>query len=183
MKQKVVFLACVVFAAGLAGGCGQQGAEKAKGPLPAFVTGTWQEKSSGDWPWRITIEPNGIVSSAITPFIGVEVRPNQTTKMDMADGNVSTFAAGSMFAEYTPATRELYVYIEMKEFHIRFFDIRTNGSRIDRLYGPVSEDGLVWKPDYIDLIDLGPELPMDMNLAEATPLIFDKVIEKPETGK
>jgi len=173
----------IMFMTALMTGCGKPAAETADNKIPSFAAGTWQERPHDDWPWTITIETNGIVSSAVTPFVGVEVKPGQTTKVEMADGNVSTFVAGDMYAEYTPATRELFVYVEIKEFHIRVQGIRTDGSRVDRLYGPVSEDGLIWKPDYIDILDLGPELPIDPTGAEATPLVFDKVVEELATGE
>jgi hypothetical protein len=95
----------------------------------------------------------------------------------MVDGNFSTFTGGDMFAEYNPANRELFVFIEVKEFRIRVYDVRTGGNTVYRFTGPVSEDDRVWKPDYINIFDYGPELPMDSNDIEPLHLVFDKVEE------
>jgi hypothetical protein len=103
------------------------------------------------------------------------VRPYQTTKVEMLDGSFSTFTGGDMFAEYNPINRELFVFIEVREFRVRFYDVRTGGSSVDRFTGTVSEDGKVWKPSCVTAFDLGPELPMDVNDIEPIELIFDKV--------
>jgi hypothetical protein len=169
------------------GGCGQPASDKAggaaageaKSPLPPFVAGTWQQRGGV---WRMTIEPNGIVSSALIPLGEVTVRPHQTTEMKMIDGkSVSTFTGGDMFAEYNPANRELFVFIEVKEFHVRVFDVRTGGNTVSRFTGPVSGDGSVWSPDWIEIFDYGPKLPMDVNAIEPSLCIFDKVEEKQPT--
>ncbi|MBN2020118.1 MAG: hypothetical protein JW749_07830 [Sedimentisphaerales bacterium] len=145
--------------------------------IPSEIAGTWQMR---DGVWQMTIEPNGVVSSAVIPLMQCTIRPHQTTHVPMKDGNVSDFTGGDLFAEYDSTVRELSVYIELKNFLIRFFEIRTGGNQLDSFIGPVSEDGLVWKPGWINVFDYGPEFPMDANIIEPAPCVFDKVeVDKP----
>ena len=173
----------------LAGGCGQPASEQkavgsaaeAKTSLPSFVAGTWQQRAGV---WRFVIEPNGVVSSAVIPLMNTTLKPHQTTLVKMNDENESTFTGGDIFAEYNPVNRELFVFIELKKFQIRYYDIRTGGSTVDRFTGPVSENGLVWRPEWINIFDYGPELPQSVDSIEPSPCIFDKVEEKQaETGE
>jgi hypothetical protein len=139
---------------------------------PKSLAGTWKAQ---DNPWKIVLSPNGTISSIVIPLAEVEIRPNRITKMEMKDGSISTFKGGSCVAEYTPQTRELFVSIEIKKIHIKFFDIVIDGNSIDRLVGPVSEDGKVWTADWITTFDYGPHLPQDINDIYAEQLIFEKI--------
>jgi hypothetical protein len=105
----------------------------------------------------------------------VEIRPNKTTRVEMRDGSFSTYATGDCVVNYTPATRELFVSIEMKKIHVLFMDNVIDGNSIDRFVGPVSEDGKVWTPDLISVFDYGPRFPQDPNDIFAQPLVFEKV--------
>ncbi len=140
--------------------------------LPPEVAGTWKAKGS---PWKIVLSPDGTVSSAVIPMGQVEVKPNQTTKMEMKDDSISTYEAGDFIVEYTPETRELFVAIEMKKIHIVFRENVIDGNTTDRFVGRVSEDGKVWTTDWIQVFDYGPRFPQDPNDVEATLLMFEKV--------
>jgi len=173
---------CVLFVGALSGGCGRPASDKAgspaagepKNPLPSFLAGTWQMREGV---WAIVIEPNGTVGSAFIP-LEVWVRPHQTTRLEMVDGNFSTFTGGDFLAEYNPANRELSVYIEVRKFNVRVFDVRTGGSTVDRFIGPVSEDGKVWRPDWINVFDYGPDLPQGEDTIAPALCVFDKIEEK-----
>ena len=182
----------------MSGGCkrpagekvGQQPArDKPNEQIPLSIAGTWQMR---DGVWRMTIEPNGIVSSVIHPsFFEREVRPHQTTEVEMLDGNFSSVECGDFFAEYNQTDRNLFVSIEVNAFHIRFYEIRWDGpggvgpAQVDRFEGPVSEDGKVWVCDWINVFDYGPDFPQDPNDIEPSGCIFDKVEEykPPEEAK
>lgn len=141
--------------------------------LPVDVAGTWQARD--DEVWRIVLNPNGAVSSAVIPMGEVEVRPNKTTRVEMADGKRSTFKAGDCIVEYTPATRELFVSIEMKKIHVVYVDNVVEGSSLDRFMGTVSQDGKVWTADLISVYDYGPRFPQEPNDIYAEPVVFDKI--------
>lgn len=174
MKQLVVLAGCAVVLLGLAGCQWQLGKsfEGGQTVLPPDIAGTW--KARGE-PWKIVLSPDGTVSSALIPLGAVEVRPNQTTEMEMKDGSISTFKAGDCIVEYMPDTRELFVCVEVEEFHIVFLDNRIDGNTIDRFIGPVSEDGKTWMADWISVFDYGPRFPQDPNDIIAEPLTFEKI--------
>jgi hypothetical protein len=140
--------------------------------LPPDVAGTWKAQDS---PWKIVLSTDGTVSSAVIPMGEVEVKPNQTTKAEMKDGSISTFTAGDCIVEYTPRNRELYICIEMEKIDIKFLDNVIAGNSTDRFVGTISQDGKLWKADWINVFDYGPQFPQDPNDIYAKPLIFEKI--------
>ncbi len=140
--------------------------------LPPEVAGTWQAQDS---PWKIVLSPDGTVSSAVVFMGEVEVKPNQTTKVEMKDGSFSTYKAGNCPVEYNPSTRELFVSIEMEKIHIVFLDNVIDGNGIDRFIGRISEDGKTWMADWITIFDYGSRFPQEPNDIYAQPLIFKKL--------
>ena len=186
MRWITIAVVCSCLVIWLSSGCnkpvsessGVSATEQEQVKIPPFVAGTWQMR---DGAYRFVIEPNGVVSSADIYLMNITIRPHQTTFVKMKDGNVSDFTTGDLSAEYNPANRELFVFIELRKFLIRFFDIRTGGSQVDRFIGPVSEDGKTWNCEWISLFDYGPDLPQDVNEMAPSLCIFDKVEEyKPE---
>ena len=176
MKRQVSILVVLATFLFIFGGCDQTSKTTEtipEGTIPLFATGTWQQR---DGVFKIVIEPNGVVSSIIIPVGTAEVRPNQTTEMEMKDGSISTFTGGDFFADCNPITRELTVVVETREFHVRFLDNRLDGNRVDSLSGSVSDDGKVWEPNWIEIFDYGPGFPQDENdILYPQPLVFDKI--------
>jgi hypothetical protein len=140
--------------------------------LPPEVAGMWQAQDS---PWKIVLNRNGTVSSAVIPMGQVEITPNKITRVEMKDGSFSTYKAGDCIVEYTPETRLLLVTIEMQDIHITFNENVIDGNSLDRFVGPVSEDGKTWTPDWIAVFDYGPRFPQEPNDILAQPLVFKKV--------
>lgn len=140
--------------------------------LPSNVTGTWKARGL---PWKIVIAADGTLSSAVIDLGPANVKPNQVTKVKMKDGQFSTYKAGDCIVGYTPATRELFVSVEMESIHIVYQDAVIDGNSTDRFVGPVSQDGKQWTPDWIKVFDYGPRFPQDPNKIRAQPLVFDKV--------
>jgi len=173
MKPKVAIVFSLSWLLFYAAGCHEpsRGRPIAK-PLPADIAGVWKGQGS---PWKIVLSADGTVSSAIVPMGEVQIKPNQTTRVEMKDGAYSVFKAGDCVVHYTPATRELFVSIEIKKMHIAFADNVIDGSSTDRFVGPVSEDGKVWSAEWITVFDYGPRFPQDPNDAFAETLIFEKV--------
>lgn len=142
--------------------------------IPSHAAGTWQGQGSA---WRIVINPDGTVASAIIPMGEVEVKPNETTKVLMKDNSYSSYKAGDCFAEYYPEEGELYVSVEMEEIHIVFLDNVIDGNSLDYFVGPVSEDGKEWEAEWVNIFDYGPRFPQDPNDIAPVPLLFEKVEE------
>jgi len=181
MRYVTIIFGFVLIWCWLAGGCSKPATgDKTEQPVvgqsketfPSFAAGTWQQR---DGTWKIVIEPNGVVSSVVIPLMETEVKPHHTTEVEMRDGSTSTFTGGDFVAECNPITRELSVIAETKEFNIRFLDNRLDGNRLDSFSGPVSEDGEVWEPNWIEVFDYGPNFPQDENDIYPEPVVFDKV--------
>jgi len=145
-----------------------------KSVLPEDIAGTWKARESA---WKIVLDRNGTVSSAVVSMGEVEVRPNKTTEFDMKDGSISRIKGGDCVVDYTAATRNLYVSIEVEEVHIVFGEAVIDGNSVDRFIGHVSEDGKEWVVDWINVFDYGPRFPQDPNDVYAQPLIFEKIEE------
>ena len=174
MKLKVVIILFFVWLVLLVVGCQTPAKQTVadRAILPPDIVGTWKAQDS---PWKIVLSPDGAVSSAVIPMGEIEIKPNQTTKAEMKDGSVSTFKAGDCVVEYTPIMRELFVSIEMEKVYVKFLDNVIAGNSIDRFIGPVSEDGKLWKADWITVYDYGPRFPQDPNDITAKLLVFEKV--------
>jgi hypothetical protein len=176
MKRLLVLFGCGALLMTVAG-CRRSG-EDAKGSdvvvsrFPRSLAGAWQAPQ-----YKIWISPEGKVTSAIIDMAALEIRPNQTTKMEMKDGSISTFTAGDCPVEYDSVSRELRVVIEIEKLHIKFLDIVNDGNRTDIFSGKVSEDGKAWMADWINMFNFGSDLPQDPNDAYMGQLRFDKVSE------
>jgi hypothetical protein len=149
-------------------------------PLPEHVAGTWQARESD---WRIVLDPNGTVGSALIPLGKVWVSPNKITKVEMKDGSFSTYEGGDCVAKYDPLKGELYVLIEVANLDIRYLDQQITGNSTDRFIGLVSEDGKKWTTDWITQFDYGPRFPQDENDVYGGILIFDKVKEEADPNE
>jgi len=170
-KSAIIFSSALVLLS--IWGCpGPNGRRPGKALLPPDVAGTWQARGSQ---WKIVVEPDATLASAVIDMGTVEVKPNKTAKVEMKDGSFSTYTAGECPVEYNPDTRELFVTVEVEEMHIRFMDNAIDGNSVDRFMGPVSEDGKEWTADWIKVFDYGPRFPQGPNDIAARPLIFDKV--------
>jgi len=166
-----IFLAWIFFPAA---GCQTPTKQSSAGKtiLPTDIAGTWKAQDSL---WKIVISGDGTLSSAVIPMGEVEIKPNQTTKVEMKDGSFSTFKAGDCVVEYTPKTRELFVSVQMEKIHVKFLDNVIDGNSIDRFVGSVSQDGKFWMADWITIFDYGPRFPQEPNDIFAKPLVFEKM--------
>lgn len=147
--------------------------------LPPEVAGTW--KTEGRMPWTIVLAPNGTVSSAITHMGQVHIRPNQTTKTEMIDGQISTISAGECPVSYDPEKRELSVTIFIEHLDVKIGNDGFEGYSEDVFLGPVSKDGKIWQTTWISVMDYGPRFPQKEEDIVPVPLTFKKVEETKAT--
>ena len=171
MRRQII-LVCMAVIFCLASGC--NGPVSSNKAFPSFLAGTWQMEGGV---WTIVIEPNGTVSSAFVPMGEAEVRPNQTTEFEMADGSKSHITGGEFLVEYNSSTRELFVSIEQKEIYIVLPGYTINGNGLDTFRGPVSKDGSTWNAGWTAVFDYGPLFPQDVNDIYTEPIVFKKVAE------
>lgn len=150
---------------------GPTGCDKPNSVLPPEVAGTWKAEKT---PWEITLTPNGEVASAVIFMGGVKIKPNQTTKKQMLDGQYSTWKAGPCEVSYNPENRKLFVNILIEHMVGKMGDFTLEGFTDDFFTGPVSEDGKTWNANWINRFDYGERFPMDPNFINE-PQIFKKV--------
>jgi len=174
MKLRTAIYFALVWIVLLTGGCppSSNGPPTNKVMLPPDIAGTWKARKG---PWKIVLSPDGTVASTVIEMGTVEVRPNKTTRVKMKDGQFSTYKAGDCIVEYTPATRELYVSVEMEQIHVVYLDNVIDGNSIDRFAGPVAQDGKTWIADWIKIFDYGPRFPQDPNYVYQGPMTFEKI--------
>ena len=174
MKLRIAVISALMWTVLLTCGCPLSSSRRStnKVALPPDIAGTWKAREGS---WKIVLNPDGTVSSAVIDMGTVEVRPNKATRVEMKDGQFSTYKAGDCIVEYAPATRELYVSVEMEQIHVVYLDNVIDGNSIDRFAGPVSEDGKTWIADWIKVFDYGPRFPQDPNDAYNGPVTFEKI--------
>ncbi len=178
MKAKSVILTVIGFVLVFLAGCGAPGSKSTGQGKPVFppeVAGIWQ---AADEPWVIEISPEGKVIMAVIPMTETEVKPNEMSMLEMADGNVSTVEMGDCPLEYDPLKRELTVTITVKAIHMRFYEQGVDGNSTDIFSGRVSEDGKRWQADWMTFFDYGPRFPQnkdDPGDVFMGPILFYKV--------
>ena len=138
---------------------------------PLEVAGRW--KAVGQ-PCEITLSRDGKVLSAVVAMGAVEIKPNEVTKVEMIDGQFSTYKAGDCTVEYDSAGKVLVVSIVLEYLDIKIGADGFEGSSIEVFTGPVSADGKKWHTIWENVFDYGERFPMDPN-DMGRPLEFVKV--------
>ena len=184
MKKILTVLA--VMAAVAATGC-QENAKQPDGTqpgaavkLPPDVAGIWQEEVDEGIPWALLVTEDGQLEEARLALAAAIVRPGETTKTKMRDGQYSTFETGPAVVTYNPETRELAVALDVKHFQVLYGEERIEGSARYAFTGPVSEDGQHWNTIFAEQFDYGPRFPMDPN-GIGVPMSFRK-LKTPQGG-
>lgn len=171
MKRSIVLLGYVFF---VVVGCQEVSRNKSgveviiegDGEFPRFLAGTWK---SDNQVWQIVFEPDGTISSAVTPLGLVEVRPNRKTEFPGPKGEPGFFEAGDFDVYYNQQGRELVVYIKIKQFCLYL----TNGSILKGsweyfIVGDVLEDGNTWASDVFNAPDIAVLVPDPNHPADKT---------------
>jgi hypothetical protein len=159
MKRSTVLIGCILL---LFGGCqspsnSKSGAEVTLSGFPKSLAGTWEANKGNDFSyWRIVFEPNGTISSAVTPLAEVEVRPNQTTKTKGPEGEPGFIDAGDFDVFYNPKSHELAANIKLKRFYLDLGPSHgiLKGSWAYLIAGKVSEDGKTWEGGSFSTLDI-----------------------------
>jgi len=183
--KKILAVAAVVAAVVLAG-C-QENAKQPDGAqsgaavkLPPEVAGIWQEEADEGAAWALLLTEDGQLQEARIALGAVVVKPDAVTKVEMKDGQFSTFDVGPAVVAYDPTTRELAVAFDLKHFQVLFGDERIEGNARYAFTGPVSEDGQHWNTVFAEQFDYGPRFPMDPN-GIGVPMSFRK-LKTPQGG-
>jgi hypothetical protein len=136
----------------LAGLCGCQNPGKKyvqitvenDGKFPAELAGTWVNEEQG---WKIVLEKDGFIPTMIIPMGLTEVYPGRETRFEIPkfEGK-AIYRPGIWKVHFDPQPRELAITVEIEYFYHDVGNHAVEGSSIDYLSGPVSEDGQTWTP-------------------------------------
>ena len=169
MKRLAVLAVCAVILLGLTGcrgGSGNGGVEAGASnknvavatEFPKSLAGTWK---SDNQVWQIDFEPDGTISSAVTPLGLVKVRPNRKTRVPGLKGEPGFFEAGDFDVYYNQQNRELTVNIKIKQFYLYTRDNGIlKGSWEYLITGNILEDEKTWAGDVFsspDIVALVPD--------------------------
>jgi hypothetical protein len=173
-------------------GCGEQKksgirklesrSKSGKNSFPAFLVGTWKAKDSERYKWEFTFEKDGTISS-MRNFMGIYIKVSegvgyndQTFDIGIDVDEVCTL--GPVEVNYDPNGSILAVKVVTDYFMLHFGDQIIEGSNIDTIAGPVSQDGLTWNAEWQSVSRMLNGPPMDFNNPSINPVIFYKVKEE-----
>jgi hypothetical protein len=172
MKWLMVLFGCVFL---LFGGCQELSRNKSRAEVtieegsefPRFLAGAWKADKQG---WQIVFEPNGVISSAVVPLGGVEVRPNRKTGFPGPKGEPGFLEAGDFDVYYNQQGRELAVDIKIKQFCRYLVNSSIlKGSWEYLIVGDVSGDGKTWAGDVFNSLDIATLTPDPNSIEESKP--------------
>lgn len=187
MNKILAMLGCFIFVLGLAG-CGQQnekmsgqpqlGGETGENVFPESMVGVWEVKT-GQYKdkWGFKFEPDGSILKIIYAAEGpVYLAEGESYGEAQSEDAYYFFTMGPCEARYRPETRMLKVKIVM-EYMIKLSFGELEGGMEDYFEGPVSEDGKMWKTEWLHYRWLEEEATPDPNVikAHSIPLAFTKI--------
>lgn len=158
------------------------GDQRQRTAFPDFLVGVWEVKT-GRYKdkWGFKFEPDGsilrIIYAAEGPVYLAEGESYGEATSEDGEDAYYFVTMGSCEARYTPETRMLKVQIVM-EHMLKLSPGELEGRVEDYLEGTVSEDGRIWKADWLKygwFKDTVPPAP-DPNVikAHSVPLVFTK---------
>ncbi len=118
--------------------------------FPDFVVGTWKVVEGDKTRWIFTFESDGTISK-FRHFAGMDFTVADGTFAEpWRGGGKAVYNLGPCTAEYDSKTRHLAVTIIIKHYEITFPNGSMEGTFCDYLGGYISEDGQVWKADWMN---------------------------------
>lgn len=153
------------------------GDQRQRSALPDFLVGVWQVKT-GQYKdkWGFKFEPDGSILRIIYAAEGPVYLAEGESYGDAKSEDAYYFSTmGPCEARYRPETRMLKVKIVMD--HMIKLSIGELEGRIEDYFeGPVSEDGKIWKADWLNYGWLKDAAPPTFDVIEAhpIPLVFTK---------
>lgn len=120
------------------------------------IAGTWKTESGE---WQVTISEDGEVVSAVHALGSVLIKPNQTTRVEMGDGSVSSYTSGDFKLIFDEKKNEMEVTLKVKTIHIKYLDNEIDGKNETIIGGTLSKDFMEWDAEVIEVFDYGPRFP------------------------
>jgi hypothetical protein len=149
------------------------------GKFPKFLAGTWK---ADRFIWQIEFATDGQMLSVVyvTWSEKIDLKQGYIYDEGKEEGDYAYFVLGPCEGTYNPATRELKVKLNMKEYEIRLAGVSLKGRSDDYIEGTISEDGTKWEADWRGYSYLeGAALP-DVNYINENPekIVFSKIDNK-----
>lgn len=156
------------------------GDQPERNAFPDFLVGVWQVET-GKHIWRIKFEPDGSIPEIMHPVVGgVNVAEGGVYLEGPDPGTFAICVMGPCEARYRPETRMLKLKIIVDYLMMKLPAGELEGRIEDYFEGPVSEDGKIWKVDWLNYRWIKNVAPPSFDLIEAhpEPLVFTKVDSK-----
>jgi len=153
------------------------------GQFPEFLVGKWKSDAHG---WEFNFEPDGSISSAVNTMGRATIKPGQITRLKMKMDGKGIFEPGTWTVLYSPATRELTVQIDIKNFYMEIGKGNIEGKLTDIFVGKVAEDNKFWPVTWTKFSEITahtPDFP-NFDLSEdpvygsSRNIVFEKVDSK-----
>jgi len=153
------------------------GDQRQRSAFPDFLVGVWEVKT-GQYKdkWGFKFEPDGSILKIIYEAEGpVYLAEGESYGDAKSEDAYYFFTMGPCEARYRPETRMLKVKIVM-EYMIKLSIGELEGGMENYFEGPVSEDGKIWKTEWLHYRWLEEAAPPDPNVikAHSIPLVFTK---------
>lgn len=149
-----------------------------QGSFPAFLVGRWKAADQNQYKWGFAFEKDGTVSG-MRNFMNMYIDvPEGGTYERSVDANVgSACTLGPVEASFDPNSRILTVRVVTDYFMLHIYDEMLEGSSVDTITGPVSQDGLTWNAEWRNVSWMLDGPPADFNNPTIESVIFYKVKE------
>ncbi len=171
MKQLLLLAGCVVVLMGIVGCQNDEKVNKTKTDgdkeFPEFLVGVWK---SDQFNWGFKFERDGSISK-LEHTMGMQINVEEGGLYEEGtEGSTGVYVLGPCEADYDPQTRQLKVKIILEHFRMEIPVGVVEGNSKDYFSGPVSEDGKVWRANWLNYGWIeGADRP-DPNIIEANPV-------------
>ncbi|MBN1795764.1 MAG: hypothetical protein JW804_03750 [Sedimentisphaerales bacterium] len=145
--------------------------------FPEVMMGVWEADVSNSSKWGIKFESNGSITKIIHSVAGPINIEEGGVSHETSDGSYYIFTMGPCDAEYNSKTNILKVKIIIENFVLKIHTGELVGRSEDYIEGLVSEDGKLWKADWVSLgwLEGAEPPPIELLKSHPIPLVFEKV--------
>jgi hypothetical protein len=147
--------------------------------FPDFLVGRWKAADQSQYKWGFKFEKDGTIS-VMRNFLDMYIIVSEGGIYEpTTDPNKdSACTLGPVDVNYDPNGRILTVKVVTDYFMLRANGEVLEGSSIDKIFGPVSKDGLTWNAEWQSVSRMLDGPPLDFNNPSIYPVVFYKVREE-----
>lgn len=117
--------------------------------FPSVMVGTWETWFGPEQKWAITFDRDGAITGMHHYVFGPMTAEEGGVYKDGPDpGTYMVAVLGPLQTEYVPLTNRLKATITIDSYTMQFVEGALKGRVIDKLEGPVTEDGTIWNVEW-----------------------------------